>query len=1368
MNMTGKADSVMIQPKEIEGTPSVSGRPTSDAIKIEGPSSNMSVENALANLQTIVSETATQPDLEKASQPDREEASLCMKEEFSSEDRPPKPSSPPQPQDDFAKLEQVCSEIQNQNQDSATENKAIEPEGISEIGEKDVKLEDRLITTPRGRGRGRGRRGGRKGVEVQEDVPGAGLPVTRSGAATRGKGRGRGRNTRNSESQKDGVQPDPGIPAPVDKALPEPRRSNRTKRARRHPDMVDHEETSGRRRRGRGGRAVQAEESRPMPTPAASDVYDFHESEDEDINLGLAKPKIKKEPARAVVNRSPVKPEMEEVRRVESDEMRSAIPTTRRSGRLRDKVPEDDLTVEGEDGNTSESIVILDSVSTAQPLPVPTTVPVALATSFAPTTQIIPGRGRGKGKHRDLDIKCDGDLDDDPTSRRSPRGRSRPLDSQLEGEKPGFGPPMTMSTISITATSITTVGTTPTPSGTTLVTPSAEERKSEAELVDPVTGVVTRVKVCEEGQYVTDSGEAALPPTSHPLPSTESHPKPVFAPATVNSNNNVATTSSASVEVPHITTIGSWCRPGVTMTVVSSNVVSPLMSVGRDREVSVELVTRPTRPTLPVSTPSTGSVPTLVPTMSVSASPGATHAIASAHQPSPVHSNLSAVVTLGATPRPSAPASVYLSKIKPGQPPLSQQQQQLQPQMQQQPIQQQQQNLQQQRLQQKQMTPQQMSTSVPHTQPQVKATQIKSLTVVSSTPKQLGNHVRKASVGTPVSAYYPQKPIQTNTGVTLSPVVSRPAVVPKTTTTTVTSQPLSSELVIEGRPHPPAPAGTYEPPHARGVPTSAIEDTPGHPRVFLEEKRPVHREYIGMGVHPRYANQPFLEPPRVDVTRLPGSSPSTTSPAGRTHESESHAPSHHPAMAGYEIHAVAAAHSHSPAAPMPPTSVPAAPKSGLSHFYHVGDVGEYQQQHVALHHPHHPKQLSAGSGGGGSGSGGGGSGGGSGGGGSNTGSSGGGTGSGSGGGGGAAERYRTSPPLSTPPSAHTPPPAHQHSHQGEMIRSVPPQYLQHVYPSQYYGIYGGEKIITPMPLDMKLEKGEPEKHEPRSGTGTPGPADYPPRPSGAPPAATLVPRGQSSPHVMASPHHDRSTDSPQVAMVYSRLYDRYYYPGRAGTPGAPGSAEHEARSHISSPSAPHVYQTIPPSDVHHQPMVPISSQQFSSQQLPPQLQVLLQGSDITWVGLLGLKQDHAAVQMLYVSGSNDVARGALRVHPDGFTSPIRIGQRMRLEQTQLEGVARKIQMEAEHCMLLAVPHGRDSYDFIQQQNSLRNGIINYLIMKQAAGIVNVSAPGTHQPAYVVHIFPPCDFANENLARISPDLLHRVAEISYLLVVIATC
>lgn len=54
--------------------------------------------------------------------------------------------------------------------------------------------------------------------------------------------------------------------------------------------------------------------------------------------------------------------------------------------------------------------------------------------------------------------------------------------------------------------------------------------------------------------------------------------------------------------------------------------------------------------------------------------------------------------------------------------------------------------------------------------------------------------------------------------------------------------------------------------------------------------------------------------------------------------------------------------------------------------------------------------------------------------------------------------------------------------------------------------------------------------------------------------------------------------------------------------------------------------------------------------------------------------------MIYVSGSSDVARGALPIHPDGTTSVMRIGQRMRLEQTQLEGVARKIQVMMIYCV----------------------------------------------------------------------------------------
>lgn len=88
-------------------------------------------------------------------------------------------------------------------------------------------------------------------------------------------------------------------------------------------------------------------------------------------------------------------------------------------------------------------------------------------------------------------------------------------------------------------------------------------------------------------------------------------------------------------------------------------------------------------------------------------------------------------------------------------------------------------------------------------------------------------------------------------------------------------------------------------------------------------------------------------------------------------------------------------------------------------------------------------------------------------------------------------------------------------------------------------------------------------------------------------------------------------------------------------------------------------------------------------------------------------------------------------------------------------------------MLLALPCGRDHLDVLQQSNNLSSGFITYLQQKQAAGIVNIAAPGSQQAAFVVHIFPSCDFANDSLARIAPDLLHRVSDIAHLLIVIAT-
>lgn len=61
-------------------------------------------------------------------------------------------------------------------------------------------------------------------------------------------------------------------------------------------------------------------------------------------------------------------------------------------------------------------------------------------------------------------------------------------------------------------------------------------------------------------------------------------------------------------------------------------------------------------------------------------------------------------------------------------------------------------------------------------------------------------------------------------------------------------------------------------------------------------------------------------------------------------------------------------------------------------------------------------------------------------------------------------------------------------------------------------------------------------------------------------------------------------------------------------------------------------------------------------------------------------------------------------------------------------------MVEEHCILLALPCGRDHMDVLQQSNNLRNGFINYLQSKQAAGIVNSNAPGSQQVMFSLPLF----------------------------------
>jgi len=157
---------------------------------------------------------------------------------------------------------------------------------------------------------------------------------------------------------------------------------------------------------------------------------------------------------------------------------------------------------------------------------------------------------------------------------------------------------------------------------------------------------------------------------------------------------------------------------------------------------------------------------------------------------------------------------------------------------------------------------------------------------------------------------------------------------------------------------------------------------------------------------------------------------------------------------------------------------------------------------------------------------------------------------------------------------------------------------------------------------------------------------------------------------------------------------------------------------------------------------------------------------VVWQGLLGLKSESASVQFFYVSGCKDLARNSLPANSEASLPTLRIGQRMRLEETQLEGVRNKMEQAREHCVLLALPAGETQADVDLQSRGLRSNFITYLQLKSAAGIVNVTG-AEDGASYVVHVFPACDFANQTMSTIAPELLDKVAEVEHMVIIITT-
>ena len=148
---------------------------------------------------------------------------------------------------------------------------------------------------------------------------------------------------------------------------------------------------------------------------------------------------------------------------------------------------------------------------------------------------------------------------------------------------------------------------------------------------------------------------------------------------------------------------------------------------------------------------------------------------------------------------------------------------------------------------------------------------------------------------------------------------------------------------------------------------------------------------------------------------------------------------------------------------------------------------------------------------------------------------------------------------------------------------------------------------------------------------------------------------------------------------------------------------------------------------------------------------------------MSLKNERVSVRMLYLAGNQDLIRTCLHLmtsvgsneEPSAgcglSTTTLRIAQRMRLENSQLEAVQWKLREPANYCMCLALAASSESPSsspntnaapttpalprrgylddsYYAQQNLVLQNIITYLQDKMAAGII--SCPSTQEVSFL--------------------------------------
>ena len=146
---------------------------------------------------------------------------------------------------------------------------------------------------------------------------------------------------------------------------------------------------------------------------------------------------------------------------------------------------------------------------------------------------------------------------------------------------------------------------------------------------------------------------------------------------------------------------------------------------------------------------------------------------------------------------------------------------------------------------------------------------------------------------------------------------------------------------------------------------------------------------------------------------------------------------------------------------------------------------------------------------------------------------------------------------------------------------------------------------------------------------------------------------------------------------------------------------------------------------------------------------------VAWSGVIALKSSDFGAMMHLIAGSVDVVDNLMRDHTTTEMARVRITQRLRLDDSKLGDIERRIAGAAADCLsiLLAVPTGVRGSSGDSATKPLGH-LVDYLRNKRAAGVVAVDPKHVGS---IIHTFPPCRFADRLISerakciRLNPDV-----------------